>query len=243
MTVGAVIQARMGSTRLPGKVLLDIAGTPMLARVVDRAQRAQTIDRVILATTTESRDDGLVEYARGLPIEIYRGDEHDVLDRYYQTAKHYALDVVVRITSDCPLLDPGLVDEVVRPLLDQASRVEFSANILDRKFPRGLDVEAATAGALERVWRAGRLPHHRAHVFPYVYDHRDEFSTSSVSDAVDRSWMRWTVDTAEDLAFVREICQALGVQEFTWKDVLMFLERRPELLRINEMVHQKTAHE
>ena len=117
MTVGAIVQARLGSTRLPGKALLDIAGTSMVARVLDRTRRAQTIDRVILATTTTSQDDRLVEYVRGLPVEVYRGDEDDVLDRYYQTAEHYALDVVVRITSDCPLLDPGLIDQVVQPLL------------------------------------------------------------------------------------------------------------------------------
>ena len=118
MTVGAIVQARLGSTRLPGKALLDIAGTSMVARVLDRTRRAQTIDRVILATTATSQDDRLVEYVRGLPVEVYRGDEDDVLDRYYQTAKHYALDVVVRITSDCPLLAPSLIDQVVQPLLD-----------------------------------------------------------------------------------------------------------------------------
>ena len=243
MTVGAIVQARLGSTRLPGKALLDIAGTSMVARVLDRTRRAQTIDRVILATTTTSQDDRLVEYVRGLPVEVYRGDEDDVLDRYYQTAEYYALDVVVRITSDCPLLDPGLIDQVVQPLLDSSSTVDFSANTLVRTFPRGLDVEAVTSTALKRVWRTAKAPHQRAHVFPYVDEHREEFSTVSITDEIDRSWMRWTVDFEEDLTFVRQVCRFLETQEFTWRDVLLLLERQPELLRINEMVRQKSAHD
>src|SRR5207249_2615228 len=159
----------------------------------------------------------LAEYAREASIDVYRGDEHDVLDRYYQAARQYELRVVVRITSDCPLLDPDLVDQVVRPLLDPASHVDFAANILDRTFPRGLDVEAATAATLERIWHTARAPHYRAHVFPYVYEHRDEFRTASITDAIDRSHMRWTVDTAEDLLFVRQVYRALGIEAFTWR--------------------------
>lgn len=243
MRVGAVIQARMGSTRLPGKVLRDIEGQPMLARVVDRTRRARTLNEVIVATTTRDQDDVLAAYASSLPVAVFRGDEDDVLDRYYQAAKHHALDVVVRVTSDCPLLDPGLVDQVVLPLLDEASGVEFSANILDRAFPRGLDVEAASAAALARVWAGARAPHHRAHTFAYVYDHREDFSTVSITDPVDRSDHRWTVDTMEDLSLVREIYRRMGTQEFTWRDVLAEVERDPGLLRINNMVRQKSAHE
>ncbi|MSO55867.1 MAG: acylneuraminate cytidylyltransferase [Acidobacteria bacterium] len=243
MTVGAIVQARMGSTRLPGKALLDIAGMSMLARVVDRTGRARTIDRVIVATTTKAQDDPLVEHALELPVDVYRGDEEDVLDRYYQTATYHKLDVIVRITSDCPLLDPGLADDVVRPLLDAASRVDYSANTLRRTFPRGLDVEAVPFATLERVWREATSVHDRAHVFPYIYEHPDKFSMTGVADTIDRSEMRWTVDTEEDLMFVRKVCLALGAREFTWCDVLALLERQPELLRINKMVREKSARE
>jgi spore coat polysaccharide biosynthesis protein SpsF len=243
MNVGAIIQARMGSTRLPGKVLVDIEGQSMLARVVDRTRRAATINRVIVATTDKAKDDELASHAEGLSVDVYRGDEDDVLDRYYQAAASHGLDVIVRITSDCPLLDPGLVDQVVSPLLDPASGVEFSANILDRAFPRGLDVEAATAAALARVWRTARAPHHRAHTFAYVYDHRDEFSTASITDGIDRADMRWTVDTTEDLSLVREIYRRLGTRDFSWHDVLALVEQDADLLRINNMVRQKPAHE
>ena len=182
MTVGAIVQARMGSTRLPGKALLDIAGMSMLARVVDRTRRARTIDRVIVATTTKTQDDPLVEHARELSVDVYRGDEEDVLDRYYQAARHHKLDVVVRITSDCPLLDPGLADEVVRPLLDPGSHADYAANTIVRTYPRGLDVEAVPFATLERVWREATSVHERAHVFPYIYEHPDEFSMASLTD-------------------------------------------------------------
>ena len=243
MTVGAIIQARMGSTRLPGKALVDIAGTSMLARVIDRVGRARTIDRVVVATTTNAQDDRLAQYSRALPVEVYRGDEHDVLDRYYQAARLYTLDVVVRITSDCPLLDPGLVDRVVRLLLEPDSRVDYAANTLRRTFPRGLDVEAVPYATLERVWKEAQSPHQRAHVFPYISEHPDQFLMAGITDDVDRSAMRWTVDTEEDLMFVRELCRALGSREFTWKDVVAVLDKQPELLRINAMVRQKTAHD
>jgi spore coat polysaccharide biosynthesis protein SpsF len=243
MTVGAIVQARTGSTRLPGKALLDIAGMTMLARVIDRTRRARTIDRVIVATTTNPQDDRVVDHARGLDVEVFRGDEHDVLDRYYQAARQHELDVIVRITSDCPLLDPGLADEVVRPLLDPSSLVDYSCNTLRRTYPRGLDVEAVPLRTLERAWREAESVHERAHVFPYVYEHPERFSLAGRSDPIDRSHMRWTVDTAEDLAFVREVCRALGTLDFTWTDVLTVLDANPDLLRINAQVRQKSAHD
>ena len=243
MKVGAIVQARMGSTRLPGKVLRDIAGTPMLGRVIDRTRAARAVHSVIVATTTRAEDDPLAAYAAAQSTEVYRGEEEDVLDRYYQAARAHQLDVVVRITSDCPLLDPEVIDQVVQPLLDRTSGVEFSANTLDRTFPRGLDVEAVPIATLERLWRSARLPHYRAHVFPFIYEHRDQFSTVSITAGADFSRMRWTVDTEEDLLFVRTVCQALGPGDFTWRDIVRLLEQEPEWLRINETVRQKSAHE
>lgn len=233
----------MGSSRLPGKVLLEIEGQSMLARVVGRAGRARTIDRVIVATTTRPQDDPLAEHARALGVDVFRGEEDDVLDRYYRAAAEYALDVVVRITSDCPLLDPDLTDAVVRLLLDAKGPVDYAANTLRRTYPRGLDVEAVPFATLERVWREAVSFHERAHVFPYLYEHPELFHMAGTADAVDRSEMRWTVDTAEDLAFVRAVCRAIGAREFGWIDVLKTLEAQPELLRINALVQQKSAHD
>jgi spore coat polysaccharide biosynthesis protein SpsF len=220
MTVGAIVQARMGSTRLPGKALADIEGVPMLARVIERVRRAQTIDRVIVATTTQAADDAIVGAAETLGVDVYRGDEADVLDRYYQAAIAHRFEIIVRITSDCPLIDAGLADEVVRPLLGPGSPVDYSANTVRRTYPRGLDVQAAPLRTIERAWREARTSHEREHVFPYVYEHPELFRFFSVSDSVDRSDRRWTVDTADDLAFVRKVYRALGAADFTWRDVL-----------------------
>jgi spore coat polysaccharide biosynthesis protein SpsF len=241
MSTGAIIQARTGSTRLPRKVLLDIEGLSMLARVVDRVRRARTVDRIIIATTISPQDDSLVAEARALSVDLFRGDEDDVLDRYYRAAAEFKLDLIVRITSDCPLLDPGLVDRVVT--LARESGVAYAADTLERRFPRGLDVEVFPFATLERVWRDAKSFHHRAHVTPYILEHPAAFSMAGVTDAVDRSQMRWTVDTEEDLAFVRAVYRELGAGDFTWTDVLTVLERRPELLQINTLVRQKSAHE
>ena len=243
MSVGAIVQARMGSTRLPGKALLDIEGRSMLARVLDRTRAARLVDRVVVATTDNPRDDAVAAHAGTLGVDVFRGDEDDVLDRYYQAARHYQFDVVVRITSDCPLLDPAVIDDVIRPVLEPTSRIDYSANGLRRTFPRGLDAEAAPVATLERAWREATSAHERAHVFPYVYDHPDRFRLNSVTAETDWSHLRWTVDTEEDLSFVRAVYRSLGSAAFTWRDVLALLERSPELLQINATVRQKAARE
>jgi spore coat polysaccharide biosynthesis protein SpsF (cytidylyltransferase family) len=243
MMVGAIVQARMGSTRLPGKALLDIDGLSMLARVVDRARRAQRVDCIVVAAPSTSGDDELAAHAAALGVDVYRGDEHDVLDRYYQAAKLHQLNVVVRVTSDCPLLDPGVLDAVVDLLVAPGSRVEYAASTLVRTYPRGLDVEAVPFPVLERVWREARSPHERAHVFPYIHEHTGRFVTAGISEPIDRSHMRWTVDTEDDLAFVRAVCRALGTLEFTWRDVLKVLDANPELVRINALIRQKSAYD
>jgi spore coat polysaccharide biosynthesis protein SpsF len=243
VTAAAIVQARMGSTRLPGKALVDIAGMSMLARVIDRTRRCRLIQRIVIATTVKPHDDAIVEHAREIGVDVYRGDEEDVLDRYYQAALTFPCDVVVRITSDCPLLDPGIADQVVRPLLLPGSVIDYRANTLERTYPRGLDVEAVPFTTLERVWRDARSFHERAHVFPHVYEHPEKFVLSGMSDPVDRSYMRWTVDTAEDLAFVRAIYAELATREFSWLDVLRVIDAHPGLLEINAQVRQKSAHD
>lgn len=241
--VGAIVQARLGSTRLPGKALLDIEGLSMLARVVDRVRRAKRIDRVIVAVPSTSGDDRLAAHAATLRVDVFRGDEDDVLDRYYQAARRYQLDIVVRVTSDCPLLEPSVVDAVVDLLLAPGSRVEYAASTLVRTYPRGLDVEAVPLAVLKRVWHEARSTYERAHVFPYVYEHPGRFVAAGISEPIDRSHMRWTVDTEDDLALVRAVCRALGTLDFTWRDVLKVLDANPELLRINALVRQKSARD
>lgn len=181
----AIIQARMASSRLPGKVLLTINEKPMLAHVVERTRQAETVDQVVVATTTDPADDPLVEMCQNLGIKTFRGSQHDVLDRYYETAKKTSADIIVRITADCPLIDPELVDSTVRWFLGedglQLERKEsrfpwdFAANRLPppwgRTYPIGLDTEVCSFSALKQCWQEATLPHHREHVLPYLYEY------------------------------------------------------------------------
>ena len=242
VNVVVIIQARMRSTRLPGKVLADVAGRPMLTRVVERVLRAKTPDTVLIATTTAPDDDVVAEHARELGVAVFRGDEQDVLGRYYRAASQCRADLVVRVTADCPLIDPDVLDRVVEALRDASPRAAFASSTIHRSFPRGLDVEAMWTADLARLHEVVREPWHRAHVFPYVYEHPDEFPAVSVSDPVDRSGMRWTVDTPEDLEFVRRVTASLTSGDTSWRGVLAVLERHPEWLEINRHIQQKSPH-
>lgn len=238
MRVVAIIQARMGSSRLPGKVLQDIGGSTMLARVVRRTQRAASLDEVIVATTVETDDEVIVAECRRLSVPVFRGDKEDVLDRYYQAAQAYHAAIIVRITSDCPLIEPEVVDQVVRACLD--AQADYASNTLQRTYPRGLDTEVMTLSALELAWRQATEPYQRIHVTPYLYQHPDQFKLLSVTDDQDHSRYRWTVDTPDDLAFVREVYRRLDNDDaIRWTQVLDLLEREPALLRINTGVPQK----
>jgi spore coat polysaccharide biosynthesis protein SpsF len=242
MRTVAIIQARMGSSRLPGKVLLDLAGEPMLARVVQRVRRAQTLHGLVIATTTEPADDVLAALcaARGWPCS--RGSRDDVLDRYYRAAQEHGAGVVVRITADCPLIDPGVIDRVVGEFLRRWSHVQYAANDEPRRsYPRGLDTEVFDFASLARAWREDRNPAWREHVTPYLYRRPDLFAAHNVVHEVDYSWHRWTVDTPEDLEFVRRIYDHFGHDRFSWLEVIALLGRHPEWQEINRDVPQK-AH-
>lgn len=240
MRVVAIIQARMGSTRLPGKVLLDLAGEPMLVRDMNRLFRAKTLNDVVVATTVEPADDAIVDLCQERDWPYFRGSEEDVLDRYYRAAQEYQADAVVRVTSDCPLIEPQVVDRVVREFLDRQPEVDYVANTLTpRTFPRGLDIEVMRFDALEQAWHEDNNPAWREHVTPYIRRHPDRFQSYGVLNDEDLSHMRWTVDTPEDLAFVRRIYEHFGHDRFSWQGVLALLETHPEWLDINRDVQQK----
>lgn len=240
MKVVAIIQVHMGSTRLPGKVLKDLADEPMLARVVNRTRRAQTLDEVVVATTVQRADEAIVHLCaeRGWPC--FRGSEEDVLDRYYRAAVAHQADVVVRITSDCPLIEPEIVDRVVHEFLERQPEVDYACNTLPRRtFPRGLDTEVMRFDVLEQAWREDDNPAWREHVTPYIQRHPDLFHIHGIVNEVDYSHMRWTVDTPQDLAFVRRIYDHFGHDRFSWREVLAALDQHPEWLEINRHVQQK----
>lgn len=237
-----IIQARMSSTRLPGKVLKDIAGRPMLAWVVERARKAKTATDVVVATTTEPSDDPIASFCMLMGYACTRGSLSDVLDRYYQTARQYRADIIVRLTADCPLIDPAEIDHVVQEF--QRGGVDFAANRLPppfgRTYPIGLDTEVCSFEALERAWDEAKEPYQREHVMPYLYEIPGRFKVLRVDHDPDYGELRWTVDTQQDLQLVRAIFERMGEREdFGWLDVLELFQREPELARLNAGVNQK----
>ena len=251
MRIVAIIQARMGSTRLPQKVLAEIAGESMLARVCRRVGRSRTVDQVVVATTVAPRDRAIVRLCEQLAVTCFRGSESDVLDRYHQAAIAHRADVIVRITADCPLIDPKVVDRVVDAFLRPMSRghrPDYASNTLRRTWPRGLDTEVMTAEALARACREADRPYERVHVTPYIYRHPELFESLPVCRPIgefgDLGALRWTVDEPADLELVRVIYSRLGAKEsFSWNDVRRLLRREPELARINRDVRQKHISE
>jgi len=242
MNTIAIIQARMGSTRLPGKAFLDLCGEPMLARVIARCQRAKTLSRIVVATTTESADDVLCGLCTSRGWPFYRGSQQDVLDRYYQTAKQQQADVIVRITSDCPVIDAEVIDLTVGEFLRLQPDCDYVSNgEPPRPFPRGLDVEVFHVRVLEQAWREARDPAFREHVTLYIHRHPEKFRVVPICADRDYSDQRWTVDTPEDRALVMEFFKHFGHDRFGWREILAALEQHPEWLEINRYIKQKTT--
>ena len=257
----AIIQGRMSSSRLPGKILAEIAGQPMLQRVFTRTSRASAVTETIFATTTDSSDDPVAEYCDFSGIPFTRGSLYDVLDRYYQTAKQAKADFVVRVTADCPVIDPALIDQVVNTLLEDD--YDFVCNRLPppwhRTYPIGLDVEACTFKALENAWREAREPQHREHAMPYFYEGVELTRQSRTLETgvsprgyriallhytTDFGDYRWTVDMAEDLEFMRQVYSRFDARDdFSWKDVLALVHNEPQLMQINAAVKHKTLRD
>jgi spore coat polysaccharide biosynthesis protein SpsF len=277
----AIIQGRMSSSRLPGKILADITGQPMLERVFTRTSRAATVTETIFATTNDSSDDPVADYCgfRGIPCT--RGSLYDVLDRYYRTALQARADIVVRITADCPLIDPDLIDDAVNAIrgrfdgmpdlrLDRhpipaepAFAADFVCNRLPppwhRTYPIGLDVEVCTFEALTKAWKEAREPQHREHAMPYFYEGVElsavhprlslgtsprGFRIALLNHNKDFGGYRWTVDTAEDLEFIRQIYNHFqGRGDFTWLEVLNLVHNEPQLMQINADVKHKTLND
>lgn len=228
-----IIQARMGSTRLPGKVLQQIVGKPMLWHVVKRTERAESIDKVVVATSADAADDAVADFCAGEAIDCFRGSEADVLDRFYQAAKGYQPDAVVRITADCPLMDGAVIDRVVEKF--KSERADYATNTLVYTYPDGLDVEVFTFTALEDAWSNATKLTEREHVTPYIRL-SERFKAVGVTDKnTDGRGMRWTVDEPNDLLFVRKIYEHFPVESFFgWEAVLEVIKMNPKLSEINQ---------
>ena len=235
--VMAIVQARLGSTRLPGKALLEIAGRPMLAHVLARAAAVPGVDQVVLATTASREDDALVELARAAGFACVRGSVEDVLDRFRSAlGEHPGPAAVVRVTGDCPLLDPAVSGLVLGEYLRRAGEVDYVSNVHPPTYPDGLDTEVFSPAALEAAWREARLGSDREHVTPYLWRRPERFRLANVARAEDLSALRWTVDDARDLDLVRAVYRALspdGSRIFGMSEVLALLGARPELAALN----------
>ena len=242
MTTIAIIQTRMGSTRLPGKVLAEIGGLTMLERVVMRTAAASSVDRVVVATTTGSDDDPIVDLCETTGVSWFRGSVNDVLDRYRGAADEFGADTVVRITSDCPLIDPSVIDRVVGAFDRQ--RPDYASNCIERTYPRGLDTEVLTRSALEQAWTEATEPPDRVHVTPYIYHHPEQFRLLSVTAPEVCEDLRWTVDTQLDLEVIREIYHHGGnADDLSWERALELVRADAARLARNRSVRQKTLEE
>ena len=240
MKVVGIIQARTRSTRLPGKALREVCGKPLILHMLERVLRSLTLDAICLATSKEAADDPLASLGEAVGVSVFRGSESDVLDRFWRAARRENPDVVVRLTGDCPLHDPALIDEVIGAFLKRRGELDYLSNTLRRTYPDGLNVEVFSFGALDRAAKEATDPFHRIHVTPYIYQSGGErggraFRIGNHMGQADFSHLRWTVDEREDLEFVRKVFEALlpGKPDFSWQDVIALLTRTPAMLHLN----------
>jgi spore coat polysaccharide biosynthesis protein SpsF (cytidylyltransferase family)/RimJ/RimL family protein N-acetyltransferase len=235
----AIIQARMGSTRLPGKVMRNILGKPVLWHVINRVSKAKLIDGLIVATTVKLEDDISAEFCERNDILVFRGSENDVLDRYYQCAKKYNIKDIVRITADCPLHDPNVIDVVIREYLREV--YDYVSNTIEYTFPDGLDVEVFSFDVLENAWKNAKLPSEREHVTPFIRKN-EEFKKKNVSSSKKYPPYRLTLDYPEDYQFIKRIYEGIGKEMFNIDDIIKFLEKNPELLKLNQPIEMNEGY-
>lgn len=236
----AIIQARMRSTRLPGKVLKELAGRPMIEHVIKRVSDSVTLDSVVVATTEDSSDDRLAGLCERMNIPIFRGSTEDVLDRYFRAASMFNADVIVRVTGDCPLIDPAVVDEVVHHY--RSNQFDYVSNTNPPTYPDGLDTEVFSFETLSKAWKEAGLSSEREHVTPFIRKRPDKFKLGNVENDEDLSRLRWTVDTYEDFSFVERVVGLVEREDFGMNDVLAVISRNPEIPAINAMYRRDEGY-
>ena len=229
-----ILQARTSSTRMPGKVMAPILQEPMIWRQIERIRRARTLDKLVVATSDAASDDGLAGFLVGRGVSVYRGDLHDVLARFAACAEAWSPGHVVRLTADCPLIDPAVIDATVGLALK--TRAAYASNCEPRTYPDGLDVEVMTADALAVAAREAYDPADREHVTPFIRRNHERFACAGLVQARDLGALRWTVDRPEDFAFVRAVFEALHTDDpdFGMDEVLDLIAARPDIAALNE---------
>jgi len=234
MLIGCIIQARLGSARLPQKVLLNLDGqNSTLFYVINQLKYCKKIDEIVIATTDLKQDNIIEDFIKKLGMICFRGNETDVLDRYYNCAKKFRFDIIVRITSDCPLIDPEIVDKIIENF--DSGNEDYISNTLKNSFPKGLDVEVFTFSALKRSWEEARLPSEREHVTHHIRNN-SSFKIKNFENKENLSEYRWTLDRKEDLDFIREIIKRVEKRPILMEDVISILKQEPHLSKINQNI-------
>jgi spore coat polysaccharide biosynthesis protein SpsF len=235
----------MSSTRLPGKVLHKVLDKPLLAYQVERLRRVTGADELVIATTTNTADDALVEFCRNLGVDWIRGEEEDVLARYYRAGKQYRADAVVRLTADCPLIDPAVIDRVIGVYRSGADRYDYVANTLERTYPRGMDCEVIAWKVLVEAYREAVEKADREHVTRYIYTDPQKYRLRNVAYTSDQNRHRWTVDTPEDFELIKRIIEALYPTKpaFDLEDCLELLRQNPTWSNLNSHIRQGAQDE
>lgn len=244
MKVVCIVQARVGSTRLPGKVLKNICGKTVLEHCINRLKRVKYINEIIVATTTLDKDDAIVKECKILGVKCFRGSEEDVLSRYYYAAKENYADAVVRITSDCPLVDSVVTENIIKYYIENAEDYDYVSNTIDRTYPRGLDTEVFSFNALEKSFKEAKSERDREHVTPYIWDNKDIFNIYQYKNNNDNSELRWTLDTEEDFKVISFIFENFKSNSyFGMKEIINLLKKNPEIIEINKCIEQKKLND
>jgi spore coat polysaccharide biosynthesis protein SpsF len=241
MKVVIINQARMTSTRLPKKVLKEVLGKPLLEYQIERLRRVKLADEIVVATTINETDQPIIDLCDRLFIPTYRGSEEDVLSRYYGVAIAYQADIIVRVTSDCPIIDPKVIDQVIQYYLDAYPKYDYVSNCLERSYPRGMDTEVFSFYTLAQAFHQATASPDREHVTPFIYRRTDVYQLGQMNYFENHSNHRWTVDTPEDFELIRKIIEALYPYKpkFSLEDCLELLSQRPEWSMINQYIGQK----
>ena len=242
MKASVIIQARMGARRLPGKVLLKTCGKSVLEHIIERVSRAKRVDQIVIATTISEEDLPIVSFAASKGIKVFCGSEQDVLDRYYQAARLFEFKHIVRITGDCPLIDPKIIDDIIGVYFKH--KVAYAANGIEPTFPDGEDVEVFSFQALEKAWEKAVLASQREHVTSFIRDNAKKFKQYSFKQAKDLSQLRWTLDEPQDWVLIRKIFQHLYPLKpaFSMQDILQALDQHPQWNQVNGHIKRNEGY-
>ena len=240
--IGCIIQARIGSTRLPAKVMLKLdKNNTVLNYVLTQVKSSKLCEKIIIATTTLDEDNQIINHVKNLNIDIFKGDSNDVLDRFFKCAKFFSLDIIIRITSDNPLIDPTLVDNLIKKF--NSISCDYLTNSYVRTFPYGTEVEIFSCKALEKAWENAKKPSEREHVTPYFYNNPDQFKIFNVENSTNISNLRWTIDRKNDLTLVKSIIYKIKKRPILMTDILRLFSIEPKLFEINKNQLQNEGYQ